>query len=80
MKERDRKLGVGASIKRRDFIGGVSVALSGSLLSCPWAKTETPRDPTAFPQASQDFAASCPPISTGTHAWVEQPRTCNHAD
>ena len=46
MNNRDRKLGIGRSISRRDFIGGVGIALSGSALSsCSWVETETPSYP-----------------------------------
>ncbi len=56
MNHRDRKLGIGRSISRRDFIGGVGVALSGSALSsCSWVETEALLDPTD----------SYPPIRTG---------------
>ncbi len=56
MDHRDHKLGMGRSINRRDFIGGVGVALSGSVLSsCSWVETDTPLDPTD----------SYPPIRTG---------------
>jgi spermidine dehydrogenase len=65
MNKRDRKLGIGRSISRRDFIGGVGVVLSGSLLSCTWAQTEAPQDPGLFGRTSQDSNASYPPIRTG---------------
>ena len=69
MNERDRKLGIGRSISRRDFIGGVGVALSGSLLSCSWAKTEAPLDPaaavTAFGRSPQKSGIDYPPTRTG---------------
>ena len=66
MNERDRKLGIGRSISRRDFIGGVGVALSGSLLSCSWAKTEAPLDPDA---AATAFGRS-PQIDLVTKKWT----------
>jgi spermidine dehydrogenase len=51
---RDRKLGIGRSISRRDFIGGVGVALSGSALSsCSWVEAESP------------LVENYPPIRTG---------------
>ena len=57
MNHRDRKLGLGRSINRRDFIGGVGMALSGSVLSsCSWVESETPLAP---------FTDSYPPIRTG---------------
>ena len=72
MNHRDRKLGIGRSINRRDFIGGVGVALSGSVLSSySWAETEAPLDPSLLGRTSQDFMDSYPPIRTvlrGSHA------------
>jgi spermidine dehydrogenase len=65
MKERDRKLGIGTTIKRRDFIGGVGVALSGSLLSCPWAVAEIPPDLAGIEQSLMDFGPYYPPVRTG---------------
>jgi spermidine dehydrogenase len=69
MRERDRALGIGRSISRRDFIGGVGVALSGSLLSCSWAKTEAPLDPavdaTAFGRSTQKAGIYYPSTRTG---------------
>ena len=66
MNHRDRKLGIGRSINRRDFIGGVGVALSGSALSsCSWVETESPLDPSLLGRTSQDFMDSYPPIRTG---------------
>jgi len=61
MKEPDIKLGIDRSISRRDFIGGVGVALSGSLTSCSWAESEVPVDPVLF----ADTRGSYPPIRTG---------------
>ena len=65
MRERDRKLGLDLSISRRDFIGGVGVALSGSLLACPWAETEAPVKPAALVGARQRGGAPYPPTRTG---------------
>jgi len=49
-------LGIGRSINRRDFIGGVGVALSGSVLSsCSWVESEAPLE----------LIDSYPPIRTG---------------
>jgi spermidine dehydrogenase len=55
MKKHDKKLGMGAAISRRDFMGGVGVALSGSLATLSWAKTEAPLD----------TIVSYPPLRTG---------------
>jgi spermidine dehydrogenase len=65
MSDRDRKLGINRPICRRDFISGVGVALSGSLLSCSWAERKAPLDPEAFDRAVQDSQASYPPVRTG---------------
>ena len=42
MKKTDPLPGLSQPIRRRDFLGGMGVALSGSLIGCPWAETETP--------------------------------------
>ncbi len=65
MSERDRKLGINRPICRRDFISGVGVALSGSLVSCSWAERNTPLDPEVFNRAVQDSQVSYPPVRTG---------------
>ena len=65
MNKRDHKLGIDRSISRRDFISGVGVALSGSLVSCSWAETEVPLDPALFGRTAQDSKAPYPPIRTG---------------
>lgn len=65
MREQDRKLGIGRAITRRDFLGGVGVALSGSLVGCSWAETEAFTAPAAFGRAPHDLGASYPPIRTG---------------
>lgn len=49
MKRQDKKLGMGAAVTRRDFIGGVGIALSGSLGTFAWAQTETPRANAPYP-------------------------------
>jgi spermidine dehydrogenase len=51
-------------ITRRDFVSGVSVALSGSL-ALPWAQTGALANPTAPGQPPQSMAAAYPPIRTG---------------
>ena len=65
MRERDRRLGLNQTITRRDFIGGVSVALSGSLVGCPWAETATPPSPTSPAAHRAPGAAPYPPARTG---------------
>lgn len=65
MGERDRRLGMGRSVTRRDFIAGASVALSGSLIGCPWAETDSPVEPHAAGIANGLGDAPYPPILTG---------------
>jgi spermidine dehydrogenase len=65
MNDRDHKLGINRPICRRDFIGGVGVALSGSLLACSWAQSETPLGPVAPNRASPDSLAAYPPVRNG---------------
>jgi len=51
MKSRDRELGMGRAITRRDLLNGMGIALSGSLLF-PWARVEgLPLDSTPYPPA-----------------------------
>ena len=57
-----REPGIDRLISRRDFINGMSVALSGSLMSCSWSETESPVDPSLL-LANADTAY--PPIRTG---------------
>ncbi len=64
MRDRDLDLGIGREITRRDFVSGVSVALSGSL-ALPWTQTETLARPVAPGEALQATAAGYPPIRTG---------------
>jgi spermidine dehydrogenase len=56
-----REPGIDRLISRRDFINGMSVALSGSLVSCSWSETESPVDPSLL----QNSDAAYPPIRTG---------------
>jgi len=65
MNDRDRKLGINRPICRRDFIGGVGVALSGSLLACSWAEREALPDPVVFDPTVLDSQASYPPVRIG---------------
>ncbi|MEH6549649.1 MAG: FAD/NAD(P)-binding protein [Pseudomonadales bacterium] len=65
MTERDQKLGLNRPIKRRDFIGGVGIALSGSVLSRAWAQTDAPLAPTGSEQATPGSRSNYPPIRTG---------------
>ena len=62
MNKRDRKLGINRSISRRDFINGIGVALSGSLMSCSWSETEMPASPSLL---LRDSNVAYPPIRTG---------------
>lgn len=56
MKKHDINLGMGTSITRRDYIGGVGVALSGSLATFAWAKTEAQRLIRALGIAPEPYA------------------------
>ena len=53
MKTRDRKLGIDRDITRRDFLNGVNIAVTGSLLSTPLtqalAAMESPPSPQMMP-------------------------------
>ncbi len=60
----DRDLGMHREITRRDFVAGVSVALSGSL-TFPWAQTNALASPEAPGGVSQALADTYPPIRTG---------------
>ncbi len=61
MKRSDRELGMDRPISRRDFISGVGVAVSGSLLY-PWAETHgAPRKQFAPERAAGYY----PPARTG---------------
>lgn len=60
MDTKDRSLGMGRQITRRDFVNGVSVATAGSLLVPKWAlANEAPQS------APEQAANSYPPASTG---------------
>ena len=60
MKRKDTKLGLGRNIKRRDFIGGVALALSGNPFTCAWAESPTPLD-----LSSASHNSVYPPTRTG---------------
>ena len=62
MTDRDVDLGMHRQITRRDFVSGVSVALSGSL-ALPWAQTHALARPAA--PLSQAAADGYPPVRTG---------------
>ncbi len=69
MNGRDRELGMGRAITRRDLLSGMGVALSGSLL-LPWASTEAlalapGQLPAGQLSAEQLPAAPYPPALTG---------------
>ncbi len=63
MRDRDVDLGMHREITRRDFVSGVSVALSGSL-ALPWAQTDALASHEA-PGHTPQAAAAYPPIRTG---------------
>ena len=64
MRDRDLQLGMCREITRRDFVSGISVALSGSL-ALPWAQTDALASPGSSGRSPQAMAAAYPPIRTG---------------
>jgi spermidine dehydrogenase len=58
---KDSDLGINKPISRRDFVGGVAVAISGSL-AWRWAESGAPAD--SYQQA-EELRGSYPPIRTG---------------
>jgi spermidine dehydrogenase len=58
---KDRELGMNRPITRRDFVGGVAVAISGSL-AWRWAEAG---DPSASYQQRQVHVDTYPPVRTG---------------
>ncbi len=71
MKRSDRELGMDRAITRRDFISGVGVAVTGSVLAGPWTASRSARaaqvENTAAAGASrlEQEAAYYPPAATG---------------
>ncbi len=61
MSDRDLDLGMRREITRRDFVSGVSVALTGSM-ALPWAQTEALAGPEATGRTPQ---TGYPPLRTG---------------
>ena len=64
MRDRDLDLGMHRDITRRDFVSGISVALSGGL-ALPWAQMHALASPEAPAKTLQATAAAYPPIRTG---------------
>jgi spermidine dehydrogenase len=60
MDAHDRHLGMDRDITRRDFLNGVAVALTGSVVAPPWLEGLA-----AAPQAAQDAPGYYPPALTG---------------
>ena len=60
MKTRGRKLGIDRDITRRDFLNGVNIAVTGSLLSTPLtqalAAMESPPGPQMMPGYSRQWS------------------------
>ncbi len=63
MKHRDRELGMGRPITRRDFLDGFRIAIAGSLLSPALADARGRRPPQAY--APEKGPGYYPPILTG---------------
>lgn len=55
MNQNDDSLGLRRGISRRDFIGGAALALSGSLSSCSWVQTSSPRVPNVDPMSDAPY-------------------------
>ena len=67
-KDRDRELGMGRKITRRDFLNGISIAVGTSLLAAnsTWLEAfGVPQSPFALPSAPEKDPAYYPPAKTG---------------
>ena len=67
-KDRDRELGMGRKITRRDFLNGISIAVGTSLLAANSSWREAfgvPQSPFSLPSAPEKDPAYYPPAKTG---------------
>jgi len=67
-KDRDRELGMGREITRRDFLNGISIAVGASLVAAnsTWLEAfGVPQSPFALPFAPEEDPAYYPPAKTG---------------
>jgi len=65
MKRTDRQLGMGSEITRRDFLSGVNIAVTGSLLSMPLAQALAASDNPEGELAAQMLSGYYPPTRDG---------------
>ncbi len=65
MKRRDRQLGMGREITRRDFLSGVNIAVTGSLLSAPLAQALAALDNQGGDLGAQMMPGYYPPTRDG---------------
>ncbi|MCP3956648.1 MAG: NAD(P)-binding protein [bacterium] len=85
MNGRDRELGMGRAITRRDLLGGMGIALSGSLL-LPWASREAlalpaePNPPAPYPPALTGLRGSHPGSFEVAHAMRDGERWSDAED
>jgi spermidine dehydrogenase len=74
-KDRDRTLGMGRDISRRDFLNGVSLAVGTSLVPTPWLQAfgvpSSPATPEFSPEKDPGYDPSAKTGMRGTHdgAW-----------
>ena len=64
-KQRDRKLGMDRDITRRDFLNGVNIAVTGSLLSAPLTQAIAAQADSARDVSAQMMPGYYPPIRDG---------------
>ncbi len=65
MKRHDRDLGMGCDITRRDFLNGVNIAVTGSLLSTPLAQALAALEESAGDVTAQMMPGYYPPVRDG---------------
>ena len=65
MKRRDRQLGMDREITRRDFLNGVNIAVTGSLLATPLAQALAALDDAGSEFSAQMMAGYYPPTRDG---------------
>ena len=65
MRRRDRQLGMGRDITRRDFLSGVNIAVTGSLLATPLAQALAALDSSSGEHSAQMQPGYYPPTRDG---------------
>ncbi len=63
--DNDRKLGMDRDISRRDFLNGVNIAVTGSLLSTPLAQALAALEDSAYDRSGQMMPGYYPPVRDG---------------